>query len=884
MRIHRVRLRNYRGVIDNTVEFPTEGVTIIEGTNETGKTCIPEAIDLILERLDSSRAKPIRDVKPVHRDEVPEVEIEVSTGDYRFLYRKRWLRRPETTLTITQPRPEQDTGRKAHDRVRRILEETLDHDLWRALRIEQRPGANLQVEMVLPAFNVPSLVEALDVAVGGVATGDGEDSLWRRISEEREKYWTATGRVKQERYDLKGRVEDARERMAELKSQLEEIELDATRVAYLRSDRTRLVAIREECERTEQELEGRRVAAERLRGRVERLEDAHREATELRDRIVSEQRRRSDLLSAHGSRNAELADLEAEARRATPAIEAAIAHSQDAKNAMEEAQRALRVAEADHLAARGDHEHHRSLIDYEQLQERWQRTIDAQRILRDTEVYLESAKVDDDLLSKIEEAHLVLVRAEAAVYSAGARLDGTALAAISMRIDGDEVTFTAGEAIREIVTQEMEILLPGVAELLIRAGPESKSLVTELNHARQEFHSLCASGGVIDLAEARQAVSDRKEAVRNRQEAITAIRRDLRDLTPEVMQEKIREIGRRIDRYAADRPSDPPLPATYEKAKHITTETKDLLDERRDQYRTLQADFASAAKKRSEQELRKATLEVRIGDGRHAVKEAERLLTLAREERSDSELGEDLRSAQDRVDDFLASLVSAREDLAVADPDSVQILLDNAQAASRRAAEELRRNEEEERELRASLKLRGEEGLYTRLGEAERQLRRVHRQYERMEGRADAAALLHAKFGARRQESQLRYHAPLTQRVEEFGRIVFGPDFKIELGDNLEVIRRTLRGVTLDVDHLSAGAREQLGLLSRLACAAIVSPNGGGAPVIIDDALGWSDPDRLSRMGAAIAAAGLQCQIIVLTCTPGRYAHVGSAKVIRVSA
>ena len=51
-------------------------------------------------------------------------------------------------------------------------------------------------------------------------------------------------------------------------------------------------------------------------------------------------------------------------------------------------------------------------------------------------------------------------------------------------------------------------------------------------------------------------------------------------------------------------------------------------------------------------------------------------------------------------------------------------------------------------------------------------------------------------------------------------------------------------------------------------------------PVIIDDALGWSDPQRLQAMGAAIAAAGKQCQVVVLTCTPGRYSHVGNAKVV----
>jgi len=882
MRVHRVRLRNYRGVIDNTVEFPTEGVTIVEGANEIGKSCIPESIDLILERLDSSRAKPIWAVKPVHRDEAPEVEIEVSAGAYRFWYRKRWLRRPATTLSITEPSPEHVTGRKAHDRVRGILDETLDHELWRALRIEQWTGANRQGGVVMPAFNVRSLVDALDIAVGGDATGDGEDNLWGRICVEREKYWTATGRVKQERIELKGRVEACLDRVAELKGQLREIERDSARVAYLRSDRARLVVVRKECERTERELESRQAEAEQIRSEVERLEGAHREAAALRDRIVSEQRRRGDLVSAYNSRKAELTELEAEARRATPVIEAAIAHNREAQDALEEARDALRAAEVTYLSARGDHEHQRSLIDYEQLRERWQRTITAQKSLRDAEIYLQSAKMDDDLLVEIEDAHLAVVRAESAVHSASAHLTGTALSEVSMRIDGNEVTFAAGEDIKGIVTQEMEFLAPGLAELLIQAGPESRNLATELNRARGEFRNLCATGGVSDLAEARRAVADRKEAERTRQEAIAAIRRDLRDLTPEVMQEKIKEIGQRIDRYSAERSSDSPLSLTYEEAKQIAAEMGELLAARQEQYRIRQSEVESSAEKRSEQELRKATLEVRIEDGQYAVAEAERLLKLAREERSDNELGKDLRSAQDRVADASSSLVQAREDLRVADPDSVQVLLDNARAAGQRVVGELRDNQEEETELRASLKLRGEEGLYTRLGEADRQLRRIQGQHERLEARARAAALLHTTFGTRRLESQQRYHAPLTERIEEFGRIVFGPGFKVELGADLEVATRTLDGFTLDVDQLSAGAREQLGLLSRLACAVIVSPGGGGAPVIIDDALGWSDPDRLLRMGAAIGVAGKQCQVIILTCTPGRYAHVGNAKVIRI--
>jgi uncharacterized protein YhaN len=112
---------------------------------------------------------------------------------------------------------------------------------------------------------------------------------------------------------------------------------------------------------------------------------------------------------------------------------------------------------------------------------------------------------------------------------------------------------------------------------------------------------------------------------------------------------------------------------------------------------------------------------------------------------------------------------------------------------------------------------------------------------------------------------------------------VFGTDFAVELDDlNLSVVSRTLHGRTIPYKSLSIGAQEQIALISRLACATIVAPDGG-VPVILDDALGNSDPQRLESMGAVLALAGRQSQIIVLTCQPDRYEHVGGAQIVRLS-
>ena len=42
MRIHRIKLENYRGVAATEIRFLTDGVTIVEGPNEVGTPSINE--------------------------------------------------------------------------------------------------------------------------------------------------------------------------------------------------------------------------------------------------------------------------------------------------------------------------------------------------------------------------------------------------------------------------------------------------------------------------------------------------------------------------------------------------------------------------------------------------------------------------------------------------------------------------------------------------------------------------------------------------------------------------------------------------------------------------------------------------------------------------
>src|SRR5690606_17299816 len=110
-----------------------------------------------------------------------------ETGPYHFVLHKRWVKKPATTLEILAPSPVTLTGREAHERVVQMLDETLDRDLWEALRVRQAtdPGET--------HFDVPALGRALDAVAGGEVGARDEDLLWDRIVAERERYWTPTG-------------------------------------------------------------------------------------------------------------------------------------------------------------------------------------------------------------------------------------------------------------------------------------------------------------------------------------------------------------------------------------------------------------------------------------------------------------------------------------------------------------------------------------------------------------------------------------------------------------------------------------------------------------------------------------------------------------------
>lgn len=877
MRLHRMKLKNYRGVADCAVEFSIQGVTVVEGDNEVGKTCIPEAVNLIFSVLDDSGKQAVKAVRPVHLDADPEVEVEVTSGEYRFTYLKRWHRtRGKTTLEITAPQREQLTGREAHERVKAILDETLDQELWKALTIEQ--GAELN----LPGFGGSSLGHALDQVAGGSEVDDRDDDIWERICAERLKYWTGTGRESKERKALADEVGRAQRKAEEIKSQLHTIEENAIEATRLGTEEDGLVRRLNEAQKYEQELSEQWDATEGLRIQVERLANAHTAAQAEHNRAASDHERRREMVDAVNDGREKLASLEREMEQVAPERARVTRNSEEAASALKTARKSLRDAQDKLQLANNDRDYRRNQIEEEQLLERHERVLEAKEGLKMAEAILDSSKVDGEMVDQIEQASLEATRAKAALEASAASVEATALSALSMLIDGEEVMMGADAVRRTHITGNWKLEIPDIVQVRVQAGGESQDLAVDFQTAQEEHARLCAQGGVTNLTEARQKADERREAERTRHESTNKIEENLRDLTFEGLTQKLEGLNKRVASYPADRPKDTPLPGDLNEARKIASDAENEVAERQAEVDRCEDNNEAATEASRRAEVSAAVHSENVRNARGALEESERKLEEARQEQSDLEFNEALATEQEKVQHAAAALEHANKEFQAQDPDTIKTKLENARNVKTRAEADLRNNQDRQRELKGKLEAHGEAGLHADLNDATSNYEHLLREHERTEARADAALLLYRTFEKRRQEAHQRYVAPFKEQIEKLGHIVFGSTFEIELDTELRVARRTLNGITLDVDQVSIGAQEQLGVICRLACAAIVSSDGGGAPVVIDDALGWSDPSRLQSMGAAIAAAGRDCQVIVLTCTPGRYAHVGNATVVRL--
>ena len=875
MKVHRITLTNFKGVAEATVTFADEGVTIVEGDNEAGKSTLIEALDLLLNEKSTSKRASVVATKPIGQDIGPQAEAELTIGTQRVTIRKRWLKGQETVFTLHGTPDEVVTGGDGHDRLDALMSAHVDRQLLTALQVLQGTKLN-QANLQNTALST-----ALDAAGGVDASGQVEDSLWQRIREERERYWTAGGQKRQERKQLDEKIAETERSRDTLAATLQGLESDVASVARLRgeaADRTaRIEELTPEFERlatriaTIEGLLGERAAAALAQ------QQAQFQASQAEDRLTA----RQSLVDEVSSREAALASLEADVTSASN--QQRLAEEADRATgrrdaAMEEVRHRQRVKEH----ADFDERLRRDLFDLELLEERLERYAGAQQAQNEADAVLRSHKIDAELLEEIEGAYVLQLQTSGAAQDQAVQVELDALIAAEISGVDLDLQVDAGSTTHLDLVATTEINVPGAARIVITPGRDVGELQAQRVDAAASLKRLLAQAGVSDVPAARLANQERQEALSRAEVATKDIREALRDLTHESLVGHVTHLRADTKERVERRPEGTPLPPDVATAEATHSGAVDALREAEKQLQAAEDDLSAANERLADSRAAAAEHLVRVAQAQGELARAREGLTTAQQTNPDSALrDEEQRAAADlaAADETLGRIDEQLRDL---DADSTRALHENSAGAIGRARSERQERERMIRDLEVSLDIRGEQGLASQLDECERSLGELLSERQRIDARADAAQLLHQTFETHRTAAQVRYREPLKAEIERLGKIVFGEDLSVTLDDDLTITERTLNSMTVPFDQLSIGAQEQLGVLARLACAALVGDEGG-APVILDDALGWSDPGRLGRMGAALNIAGRTSQVIVLTCFPDRYAAVGNAEVVRLT-
>jgi len=879
MRIHRITLKNFRGVTDNTVEFATQGVTVLVGPNEIGKSSIPEGLDVLLRIFHDSKRSEISDLKPVGNDAGPEVEADISLGEYRFVYSKRWLKNATTTLTISEPMHLQLTGRDAHDKVFELLDSHLDRPLFDALRYVQGTAVGQH-----GISKSTSLMAALDQATGShSAEPDGGTALIDAIEAEYERYFTPGGKVKVERAQVGEHLAAARAGLesseqslreleqlgAEFASVVERIVKAEGRLETCRVERVEIDEQLSEINAVERDLadaaaDCRLAESEQagmLRDQANRtsLIDGERTANDDVERLQAQQGAVAEILSVA---DAALAVVLEEVDRCEQAHQAALDAEEVA--GLELQRRDAQVA----VGLLG-----RRLNDFNQAEEL---RVAATRVLETNDAITTKAKgALDQALTRVTQAEAVRTAGRPTVI-----VEPTS--DLAVEVDGVKETIVGGESRRWIVDGTSTVALGDIAKVIVTA-PTDDDVEEELAAAQANLIRVVEKYG-LDIRDPRGDLESRlAEIAAAKQNIVHAdSRRDaaLFDLTPEQLKAKYENAVALIAGFV-----DAGASLDVESAKEALAQA------------TVSRSAAALVLARTTAERRGLDEHTNVqrielsrlgGEHSHAEQSLERtteILSQARAARSDA----DLSAAVDSSKDALARATERQQHLQVrrdaASPEAVRAAAANLEARERRVLNELEADRTGREQLTGELRALGSQDLQAGFDQSQSEVDSLTREYEALERRARAAQLLRNTFNRHRETARANRARPYADEVNRLGRFVFGPTahFTINSSDFM-VTSRTLDGTTVSFDQLSTGAKEQMSVVATLACAILVNPDGrdgeAGAPVILDDVLGFTDPTRLRRLGPVFAEAAKSAQVILLTASPERYESIGEATFI----
>lgn len=857
LRLFNVRRFAGRGV---AIEGIGDGVNVLSAANEYGKSTSFEALHALFFQPYSSTAGEVRGLRPYSGGN-PRIEADIATEAGRFRIAKQFYGNRSATVTdlaagrIVAQADEAEafiaglvrggtagpagllwvrqgvTGIEKRSRT----EEEGDTRI-RASLLESVQG---EVEAVTGGRRMAEILAATEGALGGLVTPTGRPKAGERYAaaiDERDRLEAGEARLAAEVAALRDaldrrakaakrladldRGEDRDQRRRAIETAQASFDAARSRAEALRAAEAELGLARERRDAAQRELQAFRAALARAEALAGRLADAGR----LRAEALS---RRDAAASAIAAARLEADAAEAgerEARALLARLDAAL-RAREAAERLAELERRLAAAET----CRQDIEQAEAALALLDI---------------DAKAVAELERLDVDIAGRraAAEAGRPSVSIAYAADAPAVTVDGRALA------DGEPHAYD-GLAV---------LAIPGVGTVTLRAGRPAGG-DDGLPRAEEKRRALLATMGVESLADARrrQTEAQRGEGgLRERKARLLLLAPDgLAALREEVA------ARRALAGEALELKEDPALA----RAAHAAAEVR-------------QATARQAL--RAAEPLQAAAVE--------AIVAAETALAALAAERGQVEavLGpEDQRAARERglaealadLEAGLAERQAAVEGLGrgAVDLASAEAALKRLRSVAEAADREIAALREEIAGLAAEIRARADDAIEEKWRETADALAAARARVAAFSREVAVLQRLRAALETARSRARDTYLKPVMTELRPLLGLLFD-DASITFDEKTLLPQTLLRdGQEEEVERLSGGMREQLSVLTRLAFARLLARDGRPAPVILDDALVYSDDDRIEKMFDALHRQARDQQIIVFSCRQRAFQKLG---------
>lgn len=859
LRLFNVKRFAGRGV---AIEGIGDGVNVLCAANEFGKSTSFEALHGLFFQPHSSTAGDVRNLRP-YSGGSPLIEADIAVGDDRYRITKQFYGGRFAKVADLA------TGRllAQADEAENFIAGLIDGGaggpaglLWVRQGItglERRSRAEEDSDKQVRA----SLLESVQGEVEAVTGGRRMAEIMAAAAEERAALVTPTGLPKAGRryaaaIEMRDRLLGDEQRLAKEVTVLREA-LDRRGAAQRRL--AELDVADERAARRKAVVDAE-AAFDAARAQNDRLKAAEAELDLARERHGAAEREHCQFRDAL----AEARIVDEECREMARRREEAVTRRRTAVEGIDQAQAAADAAERDERAAR-------ELLDrldaaararaaaerHDELAERLRRAEEVRGSLEDGEAQLAQTTLPAGAIDELAELDVEIARIRAVldaarpsvtiVYDApGApcvTMDGTAL-------NHDEERGYGGHA---------QLSVPGVGAITLRSNrPDQDD--GRLDAAEEKRHTLLAAMGVADLAMARA----QQVRAQGFEAQIGEARAQLAVLAAEglaKLREEVATAHAALDPDPVELKADP-------------VETRAALDAAEQQRQQAGHTMRALEPARSNAEGALVTVETALAKLETRAQQVVAILGPADER---DQRGQDLA---DRLEGLATSLTDAQarvdeQRTAALDLDASEATLSRVRSGEQAAETEIQQLRETLAGLNAQISARSDEAVEENWRETAEALTAAQARVAAFEQEVAVLTRLTQALEAARSDARDLYLTPVMNELRPLLGLLFD-DISITFDERTLLPQTILRaGQEEDVERLSGGMREQLSVLTRLAFARLLARDGRPAPVILDDALVYSDDDRIERMFDALHRQAREQQIIVFSCRQRAFQRLG---------